>query len=105
VRTTFESTDHWVKEFSLFDNENCVLYLVGNKSDLEAAIEKAEVEEWADAKGIKFFLVSAKTGTGINEMFQYVAEDLAVRRPAIVHQFDKSTMPEPKGPQAREDCC
>jgi GTPase SAR1 family protein len=104
-RETFESADQWIKELSLFDNENCVLYLVGNKSDLEPAIDEAEIEAWADGKGIVFFSVSAKTGEGINSMFQFIAEAIAEKRPFMLHQFDQSMFPEAKGSQPKQNCC
>jgi Ras-related protein Rab-5C len=105
VRTTFESADHWFKECSHFDNENCVLYLVGNKSDLDMAIDNKEVTEWADGKDITFFSVSAKTGDGINAMFQSIAEEIAGKRSSILHQFTKSAFPEVNGTQGKQACC
>jgi small GTP-binding protein len=104
-RTTFQSADHWLKEFSLFDSENCVLYFIGNKNDLEAIVDTSEAKEWAETKRVKFFSVSAKTGSGINEMFEKIAEEIAEKNPFLINQFDQPLFPEEQSPQTKQGCC
>jgi GTPase SAR1 family protein len=72
---------------------------------LEAVIDKPEAVKWAEGKGVKFFSVSAKTGAGINEMFKEIAEEIAEKRPYLMHQFDKPAFPEKQESQARQACC
>jgi len=56
---------------------NIVLTLVGNKIDLESRqVRKEEAEEYARSIGIRYFEVSAKNNTGIDELFTAIATAL-----------------------------
>jgi len=52
------------------------LVLVGTKTDLEAqrAVMKEEGQALADAHGIAFFELSAKSQAGVNAPFEYLAK-------------------------------
>ncbi|XP_065194906.1 ras-related protein Rab-1B-like [Sycon ciliatum] len=56
-----------------------VMFIVGNKNDLpdsEKEVDVKEAEEFAEAHHCKHFVVSAKTGEGITELFQVMMTDL-----------------------------
>jgi len=56
---------------------NIVLTLVGNKIDLETRqVRREEAEEYARSLGLRYFEVSAKNNTGIDELFTEVAKSL-----------------------------
>ena len=56
---------------------NIVLTLVGNKIDLEARqVRREEAEEYARSIGIRYFEVSAKNNTGIDDLFTEIAKAL-----------------------------
>jgi small GTP-binding protein len=72
---SFGQIDAWLQ--SLRDNlpTSVLLFLVGNKSDLEGS-RKVQIEEGQDkASAIKanFTEVSAKTGAGIEDLFVFIA--------------------------------
>lgn len=74
-------TNHWVNEAK--DKQNDAMFvLVGNKMDLNGnrAVSTEEAEAIAKEKGFIFQEVSAKTGDGINELFQQkIFKEMAVR--------------------------
>jgi small GTP-binding protein len=80
---TFNSISYWID--ALEDNikkDNAVLYLVGNKKDLEGnerKVQTAAAQKLADEKGMYFAEVSAKTGDGVADLFKEMAEELAKR--------------------------
>jgi GTPase SAR1 family protein len=54
-----------------------VLIIAGNKSDLPGKrVTEEQAKSFADNAGIRFFEVSAKSGTGINELFTSLAQQL-----------------------------
>ena len=74
-RKSFQRIDFWLKE--LKDNnrlEELFICLVGNKIDMEdkREITREEGEQYAKDNNIIFFEVSAKTGNGINLLFDKV---------------------------------
>jgi small GTP-binding protein len=72
---SFQQVDVWLR--SLRENilTSIVLFVVGNKSDLDATrqVSVDEAQEKATAIGAHFSEVSAKTGDGIDELFVLVA--------------------------------
>jgi small GTP-binding protein len=100
--STFHELDFWMSQFRE-SNEFGIVYVVGNKSDLPAQIFEDDVKKWAEADSLRTFFVSAKTGQGIDRMFQDIAEDLSAKRPHV-------TIPnggtEPAKPaEAEKRCC
>jgi GTPase SAR1 family protein len=55
-----------------------VICLAANKSDLKEArvVAESEAQSVAAQSGVRFFATSAKTGQGIEELFQYIVAEL-----------------------------
>ena len=72
IKDSFVHTDHWVNETKDLKKEDAIFVLVGNKTDLEdkRAVTTKEAENFASEKGFIFQEVSAKTGDGIEELFE-----------------------------------
>ena len=81
-QTSFASVAQWLADF----HDACpdaLAVLVGNKADVEEAarrVAKADAAAFADAKGMPFFEVSAKSGARVDELFDYVANALVLAR-------------------------
>jgi Ras-related protein Rab-8A len=76
-RESFEDIENWVKQIKMHASDNVTKVLVGNKSDIEdRQVSHAEGERLAGELGIKFFETSAKTGTNIEELFYFMAEEI-----------------------------
>ena len=73
-RSTFESVEEWVNEANTYCKSKFELFIVGNKTDLERAIERDEGEELAKEMGGQYFEISCKTGDGVEDMFLEIAE-------------------------------
>ena len=80
-RETFENVKNWLVTLSEhIKMEDAILYLVGNKKDLSPSEKRVEAEmakTFAQSNGMRFGEVSAKTGDGIKEVFNTLAEDLS----------------------------
>ena len=77
---TFENVSKWVNQIHEEVSLNVVIFLAGNKLDLE---KKREIsyeigEKLAKELGCTFFEASAKTGVNIDEIFNELAESLYV---------------------------
>jgi len=102
-RPSFEHLDHWVSEFDGFGSPGYIIYIIGNKNDLAPEVSAEEAAGWASGHAFAIFNVSAKTGDGINAMFQEIAEDIGRKRPASVRQFEFGD-PEAEG-RREKSCC
>ena len=71
-KDSFLHTDHWVNETKDLKREDAIFVLVGNKIDLEdkRVLQTKEAEDFANEKGFLFYEVSAKSGQGIQELFE-----------------------------------
>ncbi|KAJ4347837.1 uncharacterized protein N0V89_009207 [Didymosphaeria variabile] len=88
-KNTFLSATSWLHDLRQIAEENIVVVLVGNKSDLASAstvsgeseadnkrqVSKEEAEEWCKANGVMQYVeTSAKSGEGVERAFLEVAE-------------------------------
>lgn len=81
-RASFSSTFHWIEEIRLERGEDCLIVLVGNKTDLQERREvgRDEAERKALEYGAMFVEVSAKLGSNVKSLFRKIA--LALPCPA-----------------------
>ena len=71
VKESFIHTEHWVNETKDLRREDAIFVLIGNKTDLEdkRQVTSKEAEDFANEKGFIFHEVSAKTGDGVEDLF------------------------------------
>ena len=63
----------WFPQLKNAENNNFILALVGNKCDLSyKKIDDSEIINYAKSINAKYFKVSALTGEGIKELFEYL---------------------------------
>ena len=77
-KDSFNNISKWVDEVKI-QNKDAKFLLVGNKYDLaeeRRTVTEEEAKQYAENNGMKFFEVSAKTGDGINDMFNYIISEL-----------------------------
>ena len=80
-RRTFIVLEEWLDELHKAINKEIPLVLVANKTDLpDRVVEPSEGHEFADKHGMPYVESSAKTGEGIVDIFQELAENLVAQR-------------------------
>ena len=77
-KDSLEHLNFWSAQIQLNAPEKSKCVLVGNKCDLEGsrAVSTEEGKMYAEKNKIKFFETSAKDGTNINEVFEYIANEI-----------------------------
>jgi small GTP-binding protein len=92
-RETFDGIDFWMK--SLRDNADAgiLIFLVGNKVDLEAKrqIRTDEGAQKAAGCGVEFAEVSAKTGFGVGDLFASVSQIVLEKEAAKTERIPRNT--------------
>ena len=73
-RNTFDEMNYWIRQAREILTENVPIVIAASKIDLPRMIDWEDVESFCESLDCTFFKVSSKTGEGINELFQYVAE-------------------------------
>ncbi|OHS97929.1 Ras-related protein Rab2BV [Tritrichomonas foetus] len=75
---TMKNLTKWVDNFRKF-SENPYVIIAANKSDLEEfiAVDEEEISTFAKSLGAQYIITSAKTGCGIEEVFDVVSNHIA----------------------------
>ena len=70
-KASFDHLKNWMVEIDKFGKQGVLKVIVGNKTDLEQnrKVNKETAEQFAGKYGVKFWEVSAKNNTNIDEMF------------------------------------
>ncbi|KAM3917625.1 ras-related protein Rab-17 [Leptodactylus fuscus] len=111
-KETFSRAQFWHQELQKSDfSEEMVIALVGNKSDLQndRKVSREDAEAFAEQKRLLFMETSAKTGDGVKEVFESLANELLTlerqkkdkqnRRDSLI------TLQETQPPSLRHRCC
>ncbi len=80
IKDSFTHTSHWVNETKDLKREDAIFVLVGNKIDLDdkRQVSIKDGSSFANEKEFIFFEVSAKTGEGVQELFNnYIFPEMA----------------------------
>mmetsp|Transcript_55099 Transcript_55099/g.98317 ORF Transcript_55099/g.98317 Transcript_55099/m.98317 type:complete len:205 (-) Transcript_55099:87-701(-) len=78
-RETFDNTGRWIEEVRSARGDDALIFLVGNKADVEdqRQVTTQEMQEKAEQmRASKFIEASAKTGDKVQDLFQMLAEAL-----------------------------
>ena len=70
-KESFESLESIIQEIGQLGKSDVMLVLVGTKCDLndERKVSREEIDEFAQKHKLQFYETSAKTGTGVDGMF------------------------------------
>ena len=75
---SFKDVSHWLRELRDKCNENIVILMVGNKSDLEAQreVDRNAAASYAANHGIAYVETCALKGTNVNEAFELIINEV-----------------------------
>ena len=84
---TFENVDRWLKELRDHADQNIVIMLVGNKSDLRhvRAVPTEDAKNYAEQRNLSFIETSALDSTNVESAFQNILT-------GHFHTFDRSPL-------------
>ena len=74
---TYENVKNWIAQIKEEANPNAIIYLAGNKIDVEEAEKVVKTEDGKKIAGeykLKFYETSAKNGINVNEIFEDLVE-------------------------------
>ncbi|GFW01357.1 ras-related protein Rab-14 [Trichonephila clavipes] len=77
-RSTYNHLSSWLTDARNLTNPNTVIFLIGNKCDLDAQrdVTYEEAKQFADENGLMFVEASAKTGENVEEAFLETAKKI-----------------------------
>ena len=75
---TFENVERWLKELRDHAEQNIVIMLVGNKSDLrhKRAVTTEDAMQFAESNNLAFIETSALDATGVDEAFRQILTEI-----------------------------
>jgi small GTP-binding protein len=107
-RDSFNQIDVWLRSLQENTPPGVLVFIVGNKLDLEdnRQVQIQEGQDKASEIGAAFAEVSAKTGLGIEELFVCVASAAMEKRPAAQPSTEGVIdVAQPGGKQEEKGCC
>ena len=108
-KDSFEKLNFWIEQIKLNAPENTICILVGNKSDLETErqIKKEQGEKLSEQIGMKFFEVSAKDGTNVEEAFQVLVNEIMnfAKKNGTENKRTSQVLSSKKTLKEKKNCC
>jgi small GTP-binding protein len=102
---SFEGAKFWIDEIKNRGNEDCIIFLVGNKIDLdsERMVIKEDVTDYSINNNIRHITTSAKTGQNINLLFEEMVQKICKTR--IKKEKKPATLEICQPPIENYGCC
>jgi small GTP-binding protein len=77
-RSSFENISDWIRSFRNVSAESATVIIIGNKCDrCDRAVSPEDAKLWAKSNGAPYIETSAKTGQGVNFLFDHLVSTLA----------------------------
>ena len=80
IQSSFQNLEMWFENAqNECQNDKLIIYLVGNKIDVKNYdVNKEDVVKFANVHKLKYIDISAKTGEGIEELFNMALDDISI---------------------------
>ncbi|EAX83888.1 small GTP-binding protein, putative [Trichomonas vaginalis G3] len=106
---SFKAIDTWIESLQESADPNIIIFVAGNKADLEdsRAVTTQQGEEKAKQHNAIFAEVSAKTGMGVDDLFNTIANTFLEKNrkaPAAQNQQNSVKISESKD-NNKKKCC
>ncbi|KAF8323841.1 ras-domain-containing protein [Clavulina sp. PMI_390] len=95
---SLDKAKSWIRELQRQADPAIIIALVGNKQDLEARrqVTRDEAGQYAQEEGLLWFETSAKSGTGVSDVFMEIAVKLPKNTTPATRPGAASTTPASK---------
>ena len=92
-KSSIDRVKHWVKELQMQAGQTIKIVIAGNKCDREQErnISREEAQEYARSIGATHISTSAKTGKGVDELYNTIAKLVVVQDTTDREQNEKKT--------------
>ncbi|KAJ5075290.1 ras-related protein rab-5c [Anaeramoeba ignava] len=113
-KKSFHEAERWVDEMKRHGDEDLVIALIGNKSDLNEyrEVKMKVAQEYALKNNLIFLETSAKTGEHVEDLFMKIAEMLPSVHAKIPENLDHnfgivsiSKLEEKEKRKEKKNCC
>lgn len=98
-RSSFESLESWLQEIHNEADSKTQIVVCANKCDLEKDVSVSECKKWCEDNDCEFYMTSAATGEGINDMFIGIAQ--LVTEPKLIPIYPAPSLEPSQG----KKCC
>lgn len=105
---SFEDVEVWMRSLREYADPNIALVLIGSKCDLEDSREVLTEHAMAKASelGARYFETSAKTGQGINDVFDEIPDTVINQKQLVTQATGQSdTVKLSKNSKGKKKCC
>ena len=104
-----DGCDRWVEELHKIGDPDCVVVAVGNKIDLygqrDISTEEAREHFESMKPPVPYFETSAKTGEGVNELFDSVVQMIVERHTEFMNNDNENTDEDEGRTKQKDDKC
>jgi small GTP-binding protein len=85
---TFDNLKYWLIDVEKYCDQinKPIVYIVGNKNDLIRQVTYNDAKKFADTHGTKYFEVSAKNNSNINDVFNEILNDYLNLKSKLIKQ-------------------
>lgn len=102
--SSFSNINQWYDELLKYcDLEETLIFIVGNKGDLEITVPEQSAMIWAKEHNTIYMRTSARSGSGVKDLFIHVANSLLEKIPNTIQE------PLPNindlKPEKKSGCC
>ena len=102
-KESFANVDSWMKEVNSHADQDSIKLLVGNKADLDCAVDSNEGKAKAESFGVQYVETSAKSAYQVTDAFMNIAQELLKQKkgkPVVQPRVSLS-----KEPENKNSCC
>lgn len=108
-RSSLETCDRWIEELRKTGEPDCVVVAVGNKIDLkeyrQISTEEAREHFERMEPPVPYFETSAKTGEGVDELFDSVVQMIVERHTEFMNNDNENTDEDEGRTKQKDDKC
>ena len=105
TRHTFEQAKEWIDNVR-YHNDDAIISLCGNMIDKETRdVSRHDADELAESKRVSYHETSAKTGVGVEAMFENVIQVVVANANKFSDDVGDSVVSSRAAPKRPKNCC